>query len=292
MKLMVTKELFKQSTVSKFSRLFSLISKVIFGNPRTYIFVFLLGFLISALSSWLWNNYSYYQILPPILLNFLSISVFISSFYLGIFMIEWRKKNFLKRIKIIGINEYYIILTIFLSNLIMVSLSVSINIICYNIYSLISIFNFHLNLLSNIRWFIWIFYIFVMILLTFFLTVANIFITTFFSKFNLSFVMLAIFTIFFIIFSDVLIQPTVTNNNLIFIVIGYLCPTKYFIWFNMLITSYQFLDSLGISQIIQNYNEISFVVFTSIWQTLIGILIFTMLFSYLSKRFFNWGMKG
>lgn len=51
MKLMVTKELFKQSTVSKFSRLFSLISKVIFGNPRTYIFVFLLGFLISALSS-------------------------------------------------------------------------------------------------------------------------------------------------------------------------------------------------------------------------------------------------
>ncbi len=125
-----------------------------------------------------------------------------------------------------------------------------------------------------------------------FLKVANIFITTFFPKFNLSFVMLAVFTIFFIIFSDVLIQPTVTNNNLIFIIIDYLCPTKYFIWFNMLITSYQFLDPLGISQIIQNYNEISFVVFTSIWQTLIGILIFTMLFSYLSKRFFNWGMKG
>ncbi len=73
-----------------------------------------------------------------------------------------------------------------------------------------------------------------------FLTVANIFITTFFPKFNLSFVMLAIFTIFFIIFSDVLIQPTVTNNNLIFIVIDYLCPTKYFMAFLPLCTIFKF----------------------------------------------------
>lgn len=288
MKLMLV----KKNIFFKFSKLFTLISKVIFVNPRTYIFVFLLSFLISSLSSWLWNNYSYYQILPPILLNFLSISVFISSFYLGIFIIEWRKKNFLKRIKIIGINEYHFIITIFLLNLILVLLSISINIICYNIYSLISIFNFHLSLLSNIRWFIWIFYIFGIVLLTFFLTVINIFIATFFSKFNLSFVILTIVTIFLIMFADVLIQPTITNNNLIFIVIGYLCPSKYFIWFNMLITSYQFLDSLGISQIIQNYNEISFIVFTNIWQTLIGMLLFTLLFTYLLKKFFNWGMKG
>lgn len=292
MKLIVSKELFKQHFFVKFSKLFALISKVIFTNSRTYIFVFLLGFLISALSAWLWNNYSYYQILPPILLNLLSISVFISSFYLGIVIIEWRKKNFLKRIKVIGINEYHIFFTIFLLNLIMVSLSVMLNIICYNVYSLISIFNFHLSLLANIRWFIWIFYIFAMIWLTFFLTVANLFIATFVSKFNLSFVIIAIFTIFLLMFSDVLIQPTVTNNNLIFIIVGYLCPTKYFIWFNMLITSYQFLDWLGISQIIQNYQQVSFIVFTSIWETLSGMLLFTILFAYLTKRFFNWGMKG
>ena len=125
-----------------------------------------------------------------------------------------------------------------------------------------------------------------------FLTVANLFIATFVSKFNLSFVIIAIFTIFLLIFSDVLIEPTVTNNNLIFIIVGYLCPTKYFIWFNMLITSYQFLDWLGISQIIQNYQQVSFIVFTSIWETLSGMLLFTILFAYLTKRFFNWGMKG
>lgn len=92
MKLMVTKELFKQSTVSKFSRLFSLISKVIFGNPRTYIFVFLLGFLISALSSWLWNNYSYYQILSP---HFVKFFINISFYFIFLFrnIYDWMAKE-------------------------------------------------------------------------------------------------------------------------------------------------------------------------------------------------------
>ncbi|WP_348735399.1 hypothetical protein [Spiroplasma endosymbiont of Ammophila pubescens] len=60
----------------------------------------------------------------------------------------------------------------------------------------------------------------------------------------------------------------------------------------MLITSYQFMDPLGISQIIQDYNTVSFITFTSLWQSLLGMIVFTALFGYLAKHYFNWGMRG
>ncbi|WP_425379409.1 hypothetical protein [Spiroplasma endosymbiont of Stenodema calcarata] len=270
----------------------TLLFKTIFTNPRTYIFVFLFSACLSAICAWFWNTYSYYVVLPPILINFLSVSVFTSSFYLGIYLLEWRKKNFLKRIKQINLNEYNVIFVIFLLNLTLSLTSILLNMALYNLYALIPLFGFKLALLSNIRPFIWILYFVGIIMVIFFLTVLYVFLTTALSSRNLSFAILAIVTLFLIIFSDVVIHPTITNHNWVFIIIGYLCPGKYFIWFNMLITSYQFIDPLGISQIIEDYNTVSFISFTRIWQPIIGLIIFSGLFGYLAKHFFNWGMKG
>ncbi|WP_368486982.1 hypothetical protein [Spiroplasma sp. DGKH1] len=279
-------------TFSKLNKTASLLFKVIFTNPRTYIFVFIFSGLLSILCSWLWNTYSFFVILPPILINFLSISVFVASFYLGLYLVEWRRKQFLKKIKLINLHQYHIIIVVFLLNVALTSISVLINIILYNIYSLIPIFNFHLPLLSNIRAFVWVLYIIGMIMLTFFLTLLYVWMATAISNRNWSFATLTIVTLFLLIFSDVILQPTITNKMWPFIILGYLCPTKYFIWFNMLFTSYQFLDPLGISQIIQDFNQVSFIVFNQVWEPFLGIVVFIGIFSYLAPKYFTWGMKG
>ncbi|WP_338963870.1 hypothetical protein [Spiroplasma endosymbiont of Sarcophaga carnaria] len=160
---------------SKLNKTNNLLFKTIFTNPHTYMFVFLFSVILSAICSWFWNTYSYYAVLPPVLISFLSVSVFTSSFYLGIYLLEWRKKNFLKRIKLINLTEYNVIFVIFLLNLTLSIMSILLNIALYNLYALIPIFGFRMALLSNIKPFIWVLYFFGIILFTFFLTVLYVF---------------------------------------------------------------------------------------------------------------------
>ncbi len=160
---------------SKLNKTNNLLFKAIFTNPCTYMFVFLFSVILSAICSWFWNTYSYYAVLPPVLIIFLSVSVFTSSFYLGAYLLEWRKKNFLKRIKLINLTEYNVIFVIFLLNLTLSTISILLNIALYNLYALIPIFGFRIALLSNIRPFIWILYFIGIVLFTFFLTVLYVF---------------------------------------------------------------------------------------------------------------------
>ncbi|WP_339029730.1 hypothetical protein [Spiroplasma endosymbiont of Cantharis nigra] len=98
--------------------------------------------------------------------------------------------------------------------------------------------------------------------------------------------------IYLLITSEILIPPYSLSGNISYEVLGYLNPIKYFVWTNMLVTSYQFIDKYGITQILPNYKEGDWVSFKGIYITIPFEIIFIVLAFVFYKYFFRIGVKN
>ncbi|WP_146637316.1 hypothetical protein [Spiroplasma clarkii] len=94
--------------------------------------------------------------------------------------------------------------------------------------------------------------------------------------------------------SDMIIIPQVTSKHMAVSVIQYLNPMKYSVWVFFMITSYQYIDYQGITQIIGTNNLLGadvFISFKNIWIPLsITTLILGGYFIH-NYFYFKWGVK-
>ncbi|AKU79928.1 hypothetical protein [Spiroplasma turonicum] len=274
-----------------FMILFNLVFKNIFLSLKTYIYCFVLSSFLFILFLFFNYNINYNLILPPLLMNLFCISIFCTSFYIGLVIIEWKKRMYLLKLKLGEINVYNFGVVLIILNSILFILSFLLNLLIFSILINYDILIIDSSILGNLNSFVFSIFFLNLILLIIFLTVIVLLISSIFTKSAFNIIFLIVFILMTVLFSDTLLDPNLFNQNMFYIIIGYLNPAKYFIWTGMLFTSYTFYDFYGITQIIEKYFQGSFSPFTNIYSTIIPSIAFIVLSIFLYIKFFKWGVK-
>ncbi|AKX34116.1 hypothetical protein SLITO_v1c04630 [Spiroplasma litorale] len=275
---------------NNFKNTFVIFLKNNFSNYKTYVWSFLLPFILFFALITINTNIFKNILLPPLLLNILSISIFCTSFFISITIIDWKKRFYLKKLLLGNLNKRDFLISIYLINVILNTVSFLINYITYLILCKTGYLVIHVKILSNLNFGVWILYIMTMLLTIFFLTVLSFFLTSLSKKRSVNLLYIIIILFFTIIFSDTVLNPKIMNNNLLLLIIGYFNPIKYFVWSGMMVSSYAIFDKYGFTQILPRENS-AYIPFDSMYQSLIPCLIFVAIILYLYIRFFAWGDK-
>ncbi|WP_157705334.1 hypothetical protein [Spiroplasma corruscae] len=145
--------------------------------------------------------------------------------------------------------------------------------------------------MKNLSAIIYVMYFFNNLLLLLFITIFVVTISSLSKKRSIALLYLILFFIYSICFSDSIMDANLLNKNIVYVIIGYLNPIKYFIWTNMLITSYTFIDFYGITQIISDYFNGGYAPFYNLWMTLLPSLLFITVIAFVYWKKFYWGFK-
>ncbi|AHB36475.1 hypothetical protein SAPIS_v1c06300 [Spiroplasma apis B31] len=276
------------------NRLLFLVTKILFKDPKIYVVSILIPMVLSFLLYWVWGKMIVNVIYTPQLFGFLSIGSIMVGFYLSLVVTEWKSTNFLKKIKGSGISSLDIMLVLFVNAIIFSFISIVFSASLAAITTrFIPMFPIDFSMLINATWYIWIFFL----LSSFLMSIVSLMI--FISISNISnnkYIILAINTaalFIIILLCDLTIIPYITSKIKFIAVLEYLNPLKYCVWIIYLITSYQFIDSFGIQQILST-NNISglFVSFNNIYIPLfISVLVLISMCLYIKYKF-SWGVKN
>ncbi|QEH62115.1 hypothetical protein SCHIN_v1c09210 [Spiroplasma chinense] len=266
-------------------------TKIIFKNIKTYIFVHFLSLVSFFALFYIWNANTYEMLLPPIFINFMLTSILFAPVYLALTINEWKKKNLLIKFKVGSLNKVNLFVAVFTITFLFIISSFLVNLIGYNIVLWSKLLSINFPLLTNIHWTLWIVLLFNIALLSVFISAMILVLTCVSKKTVLNLLVIQLVFLFLVIFSDAFANPAFTNEKLIFVIFGYINPYKYFIWTNMLISSYQFADKFGMTQIIPKYFNGNFAPFSSIGITISLTIVFTILVVVLYKYTFRFGVK-
>ncbi|QGS52179.1 hypothetical protein [Spiroplasma tabanidicola] len=280
-----------KSEVSNFNKVFRLLAKGVFLNYKTYFYTYVISIATFILVFIVWFKNSANLPMPPFIVSIITSCVFFSSMYIGLVVIDWKKRNYLVKLKIGEVNRISFLLSVFFINLIISTTNIILNIITYNILVYSTTVVIHNEVLQNLKWYIWILYILCTFIFIMFLTAINLLLTSITKNVALSIFFVILFLIFSLSLSDSVVQPSMTSNFKVFRILGYLNPAKYFVWFTMLVTSYSIYDIYGLTQIIPDYFYGSPAPFWNIYQTLIPAIIFLGVSLCGYYFLFKWGYK-
>ncbi|QBQ07280.1 hypothetical protein SGLAD_v1c00790 [Spiroplasma gladiatoris] len=280
-----------KTNIKSFGKIFTLIFKNIFLNYRTYFYTFLLSAAVFSISFVVWFRNANQVIMPPFIIAIVTSCTFFSSAYIGIVVVDWKKRNYLTKLQMGSINKINLLISLFLINLFISFICILINIALYNIFNAVNLVTINHKVLKNLDGLIWFLYSTFTILLILFLTIVNLLLTSISKKVPLSIFFILLFLILSVGLSDAIVQPSVTSESKALIILGYFSPAKYFVWFIMLLTSYTLFDVYGITQIIPDYFYGQTSPFINIFQTLLPALAFLIVVAVVYKWVFKWGYK-
>ncbi|AOG60981.1 hypothetical protein SHELI_v1c10340 [Spiroplasma helicoides] len=277
------------SKVNNYKHIFSLFFKNIFVNFKTYIFCWVIPAAIFIILTLLSFKNKSGVLLPPLIMNYLSISVYFSAFFVGILVIDWKKRNYLVKLRLGNLNTTNFLSILFLNNLIIVAGSFLINLGIYNIMVYSEWTRITYKLLQNINGPVWSLFFINMLFMLLFLTAGVMLLTSASKKAAINFLSIALFVVLLMMFSDSVIDPDIMNSNTFTYALGFLNPIKYFVWTGMLFTSYSFYDKMGISQIMPL--ESPHIPFNNLLPTVLPSILFLVGMIILYNYLFKWGYK-